>query len=92
MADPSAVSVVIPAFNEAEAIGSVVTALREAGPWHEIIVVDNASHDGSAPMVREEFARVLCIASSTNLGFAGGNNLAYRHARGTWIWLLNPDT
>jgi GT2 family glycosyltransferase len=58
----------------------------------EIIVVDNASEDGSAAMVQQEFPGVQLIASATNSGYAAGNNLAYQHAKGEWIWLLNPDT
>lgn len=59
---------------------------------HEIIVVDCASSDASAAMVAREFPDVRLIASDENLGFAAGNNHAYKVARGEWIWLLNPDT
>ncbi len=58
----------------------------------EIIVVDNASHDGSAAMVRAEFPNVCLFALDKNLGFAAGNNFAFERARGDWIWLLNADT
>jgi N-acetylglucosaminyl-diphospho-decaprenol L-rhamnosyltransferase len=57
----------------------------------EVIVVDNASRDGAANMVREEFPRVKLIASDVNLGFAAANNLAYEHASGDVIFLFNPD-
>jgi GT2 family glycosyltransferase len=59
---------------------------------HEIIVVDNASHDDSAEMVRREFPGVLLLANSTNRGYAAGNNQACAAARGEYLWLLNPDT
>ena len=59
---------------------------------HEVIVVDNASHDGSAEMVRAEFQHVVLRAENSNLGFAQGNNLAYGLASGEFIWLLNSDT
>lgn len=59
---------------------------------HEIIVVDNASSDASSEMVSTHFPTVRLIASPENLGFAKGNNLAFAHSRGQWIWLLNPDT
>jgi GT2 family glycosyltransferase len=62
------------------------------GIAHEIIVVDNASNDGSAEMVRLDFPAVKLIASEGNLGFAAGNNVAFAQASGEWIWLLNPDT
>ncbi|NLD44849.1 MAG: glycosyltransferase family 2 protein, partial [Chloroflexi bacterium] len=58
----------------------------------EVLVVDNASADGSADMVRSEFPGVLLVASDVNLGFAAGNNLGLRRARGRYVLLLNPDT
>ncbi|MEO6909041.1 MAG: glycosyltransferase family 2 protein [Abditibacteriaceae bacterium] len=59
---------------------------------YEIIVVDNASDDNSAQMVRDEFPQSQLIASPTNTGYAAGNNLAYQKSHGEWVWLLNPDT
>lgn len=58
----------------------------------EVIVVDNASADGSAAMVRAEFPQVVLIANSENLGYARGNNQAMQRAQGEFILLLNPDT
>lgn len=58
----------------------------------EILVVDNASEDGSPAMIRREFPGVRLIESDRNLGFAGGNNRALRHARGRHVLLLNTDT
>ena len=58
----------------------------------EILVVDNASADGSADMVRDEFPGVQLIESARNLGFAAGNNVALKRARGRYVMLLNTDT
>lgn len=58
----------------------------------EVIVVDNASEDGSAAMVRAEFPQVVLIANSENRGYAGGNNQALAQAQGAYVLLLNPDT
>jgi GT2 family glycosyltransferase len=59
----------------------------------ELIVLDNASADGSAEAIAEEFGdKVRLIASSENLGFAGGNNQAAGVALGDYILMLNPDT
>ena len=58
----------------------------------EILVVDNASGDGSATMVAAEFPRIRLIEAGDNLGFSRGNNLALARSRGDAILLLNPDT
>ncbi len=59
---------------------------------YEIIVVDSASSDGSATMVRDEFPQVRLIASIENLGYAKGNNVGLVVAQGHYLLLLNPDT
>ncbi len=61
-------------------------------PSAEVIVVDNASTDGSVEMVRKEFPWVRIIRSQQNLGFAKANNRAIRKSRGRYVLLLNPDT
>lgn len=58
----------------------------------EIIVVDNASVDGSCPMVEARFPEVHLICNQENVGFSKANNQAIRMARGEYILLLNPDT
>lgn len=59
---------------------------------NEVIVVDNASDDGSAEMVKEVFPDVKLIENKENLGFAKANNQAYEISKGEYILLLNPDT
>jgi hypothetical protein len=58
----------------------------------EIIVIDNASNDGSVEEIRESFPDVRLVRSDVNLGFARANNQAYAISRGNFILLLNPDT
>jgi GT2 family glycosyltransferase len=58
----------------------------------EVVVVDNASSDGSAGMVADEFPQVRLVASPSNTGYAKGNNLAFEQAGGDWLLTLNPDT
>ena len=58
----------------------------------EIIVVDNASSDGSVEMLKAEFKYVNLIANTQNLGFSKANNQGIAQAQGKYILLLNPDT
>ena len=59
---------------------------------YELIVLDNASADGSAAAIGREFPDITLIASAENLGFAAANNVAATRARGRRLLLLNPDT
>jgi GT2 family glycosyltransferase len=58
----------------------------------EILLVDNASQDGSAAAIAAEFPQITLMAEAQNHGFAGANNLAAIRARGRYLLLLNPDT
>src|SRR3972149_3394468 len=58
---------------------------------HEIIVVDNNSQDGVDKMLNENFPHVKFLTAPTNGGFAAGNNLGLRRARGRYVLMLNPD-
>jgi len=60
-------------------------------PW-EIIVVDNASSDGSPDLVRQEFQAVRLITSPANSGFAAACNLGARSSSAKYLLFLNPDT
>jgi len=72
------------------AIASVIGSDPGLNP--EVIILDNASRDGSAAMVRERFPRVALIESEENLGFAKGYNAAVQQASGKYLLVLNPDT
>ncbi|MER2599856.1 MAG: glycosyltransferase family 2 protein [Caldilineales bacterium] len=58
----------------------------------QVIVVDNASHDGSQEMLRSQFPWVHTIANQQNLGFTAANNQGIAAASGRYVLLLNPDT
>ncbi|MFB6258144.1 MAG: glycosyltransferase [Flavobacteriales bacterium] len=79
----------VEAFLE-QCLRSVLKALDRVDG--EVIVVDNASVDGSVEMVREEFPSVHLIANQQNLGFSKANDQAIEFARGEYVLLLNPDT
>lgn len=89
------VSILIVSYNTREMTLTCLHSVFEktATPGFEVIVLDNASADGSAAAIASEFgSRVCLIASERNLGFAAGNNLAAEHASGQFLLLLNPDT
>jgi len=65
---------------------------RERSLTTEVIVVDNASADGSAALITAEFPQVRLIANAENRGFTGGNNQGIAISRGRYVMLLNPDT
>jgi GT2 family glycosyltransferase len=58
----------------------------------EVIVVDNASFDGSKDLIQGSFPGVHFLQSDRNLGFAGANNLGYKNTQGKYLLFLNPDT
>ena len=58
----------------------------------EVILVDNASQDGTVAMVRERYPSVLVVENQANVGFAYANNQALEHATGDHVLYLNPDT
>ncbi|MBI5215665.1 MAG: glycosyltransferase [Ignavibacteriae bacterium] len=58
----------------------------------EVVVVDNASDDGSVEMIRQKFPHVQLIANAENVGFGAANNQAAKEAKGEFLFLLNPDT
>jgi GT2 family glycosyltransferase/lipopolysaccharide/colanic/teichoic acid biosynthesis glycosyltransferase len=86
--------VIIVNYNVREFLDHALTSVRKAmtGIRGEVIVVDNASDDGSVEMLRKRYPEVQRIANASNLGFAKANNLALRRARGDYLLLLNPDT
>lgn len=88
------VSVVIVNYNTVDYLRGCLESILSEPPATptEMIVVDNASADGSAEMVRSEFPAVELVASDVNLGFAGGNNAGFERARGEMVFVLNPDT
>ena len=87
-------SIVIVSWNTRELLRGCLASLPAAtgGLETEVIVVDNASADGSAEMVVSEFPHVRLMDAGGNLGFARANNLALPHTMGRCVLLLNPDT
>jgi len=87
------VSVIIVNFNGAAVIAQCLRSVYDQ-PYRpmEVIVVDNASSDGSAAMVADAYPDVRLLINSSNLGFATGNNQGVKAAKGEYVVLLNNDT
>ena len=89
-------AVVIVSWNTRELLRDCVQSVLAEDVVAQVVVVDNASHDGSAAMIQHEFPQVICIAEATNHGFAKGNNIGLRYLFAqippTYVCTLNPDT
>lgn len=92
--DPSIdVSIVIVNWNARDFLRNCLRSITDqTARSHQIIVVDNASKDASADMIRAEFPGVTLIANNHNAGFAAANNQGIAVSRGRHVLLLNPDT
>ena len=90
---PDVVSIVIVNWNTCDLLADLLSSLQEHAPKvsFEILVVDNASSDGSQEMVAERFPTVRLVANRSNVGFARGVNQAMRESSGRYILLLNTD-
>ncbi|MGI8729895.1 MAG: glycosyltransferase family 2 protein [Solirubrobacteraceae bacterium] len=87
-----AVAVVVVCHDSAQDIaGSLPTVLDQLEPCDELIVVDNASSDWTADVVRAVAPRAIVVRSGVNLGFAGGANLGASSAGAPLLFFLNPD-
>jgi N-acetylglucosaminyl-diphospho-decaprenol L-rhamnosyltransferase len=82
-------SVLIVSYNVGSLLRRCLASLADAD---QVLVVDNASSDGTVDLVRREFPDVRLIPLADNRGFSAGVNLAAREAKGDLLLLLNPDT
>ena len=89
MAEASATSIVIPAFNEGAAVADVVRALLSAATWKEIIVIDDGSDDETGNHATAAGARV--IRHPYNKGNGASVKTGIRHAAGEWVLILDAD-
>ncbi len=85
---PSNVSVVVVSYNTIDKLRRCLSCIE---PEHEVIVVDNASTDGSADMVASEFPKAQLIRNSENVGFGAANNQGMAVARRELVLFLNSD-
>jgi N-acetylglucosaminyl-diphospho-decaprenol L-rhamnosyltransferase len=86
------ISVVVVNYNTKYLLERMLLALRAgSGPLIQVVIVDNASSDGSVELLREKYPDVELIESALNVGFGRANNLALNLIRGRYVLLLNTD-
>ena len=87
-------SIIIVTWNCREYVRNCLRSIRDYPPAgsSDIIVVDNASTDGTVEMIRAEYPDVRIIRNASNDGFASANNTALREVDSKYVLLLNPDT
>lgn len=84
-------SIVIVSFNTREPLARTLEAVAQNDVRVDVHVIDNASHDGSAEMVRTRFPHVRLVANPDNRYYSAGNNQGFAEARGRHVLVLNPD-
>jgi glycosyltransferase involved in cell wall biosynthesis len=89
MAESTTTTVIIPAFGEGPAVADVVTALRRAACWKEILVIDDGSEDDTGVRARE--AGAIVIRHPYNKGNGASLKTGIRHASGEWILVMDGD-
>ena len=87
-------SIIIVNYNVKEFLQNLIHSIYKAAQKisYEIIIVDNASDDGSVEFIKEKFPDIKLIANQKNLGFSKANNIGLAQSKGEYILLLNPDT
>jgi hypothetical protein len=87
-------SIICVNWNSVDYLRECITSIYEhtKDVSFEIIIVDKASPAGGVEVLKQGFPQIDLIKSPKNLGFAGANNLGFRHANGTYVLFLNPDT
>jgi GT2 family glycosyltransferase len=86
------ISIITVNYNGLELTVELLNSIRNLSYKNlEVLVVDNASKESPQAYLSEHFPEVKCIRSEANLGFAGGNNIAARQAKGDFIFYINND-
>ena len=95
MSKPRRVSIIVLTYNQLEYTKQCFESIRETTDDYELLVVDNASTDGTRPYLEElqqEWKQLRVVLNSTNRGYAGGCNRGVQEARYEAVCLLNNDT
>ena len=87
-------SIIIVNYNVKEFLQNLLHSIEKASSKiiSEIIIVDNASEDGSVELIKQKFPNVKLVENKTNYGFGKANNQALKISQGEFVLLINPDT
>jgi hypothetical protein len=87
-------SIIIVNYNVKEFLQNLIHSIEKASSTFtkEIVIIDNASDDGSVDFIKEKFPYVKLTANQKNLGFGKANNIGLKEVHGKYILLINPDT
>lgn len=88
----SLVTVVIPNYNNKELLNNLLISLSSSISLNHIIIVDNASQDGSADFIKKNYPEIILVENSSNMGFAYAVNQGIRLVKTEFVFLLNNDT
>lgn len=92
--DINTISIIIVSYNTQDLIRNCIQSIinKTKSINYEIIVVDNASTDGTQETICSNFPQIKLIANKTNIGFGAANNMGIKIAIGKYLFLVNPDT
>ena len=88
----SLVTVVIPNYNNKELLNNLLISLSSSISLNHIIIVDNASQDGSADFIKKNYSEIILVENSSNMGFAYAVIQGIRLVKTEFVFLLNNDT
>lgn len=95
MSDPTVITIILNTNRRADTLAALASLAQTTYPRHRVIVLDNASTDGSVEAIRAAYPQVTVIELTENRGYAGNNNVGIRAALdqgADWVFVLNEDT
>lgn len=91
--DDKLASIILLSYNSKDDLVECIQSLeKQTYINYEIIIVDNASTDGTPEFIRNNYPHIRLIETGSNIGYPAGNNIGFKHTNGEYIVILNPDT
>lgn len=87
-------SIIIVYFGDFNVLANLLESIKKnkIKHSHEVIVVNNKSYEKIGPILRKKYKDAIYVESLGNIGYGGGNNLGVKHAKGKYLFIVNPDT